>query len=75
MVLFPSVHFQLVGLPVERSEKFTTKGAQPDVGKAEKLACGWARHIKLIQLNSMDIQMDLTNVVGYIGFGFCFYEY
>lgn len=37
---FPKSHCQEVGLPVERSEKFTIRGEQPFCGVAEKLATG-----------------------------------
>ena len=37
---FPKFQFHDVGLPVERSWKFTIKGEQPDRGKPLKLATG-----------------------------------
>jgi hypothetical protein len=40
---FPKVQLQAVGLPEERSWKFTTRGEHPETGVAEKFAMGaWA---------------------------------
>jgi len=75
VVVFPRSHFQLVGFPVERSEKLTTRGAHPEVGVAEKLASGWARPNILKQHNRTDIQQVLTNVAMVIGIGLLLYEY
>ena len=38
IVPLPKSHFQLVGVPVERSENITTMGAQPVTGVAVKSA-------------------------------------
>ena len=45
MVPLPRSHCQLVGLPVDRSVKFTRSGAQPDIGVAEKFALNCALQI------------------------------
>jgi hypothetical protein len=75
IVPFPRSHFQEVGAPVERSEKFTTTGAHPESGVAEKFAIGCAMLVKQRMVNTMLTQLAFTRFVMVIGYGFCFYEW
>jgi hypothetical protein len=49
---FPKFHCQLVGLPVERSWKLITIGAQPDVWPAVKLAVGACAKQETLQMEN-----------------------
>ena len=71
-VPFPRSHFQLVGFPVELSVKFTSKGAQPDSGVAEKSAINCARevnawHNKIINRSHLQ-KTALRTAIGLLGF-------
>ena len=68
IVPFPRSHLQEVGLPVERSEKFTTTGAHPVNGVAEKFAAGCAKLFKQRMDNKTATQLVLTMVVVDIGY-------
>jgi hypothetical protein len=72
IVPFPRSHFQFVGLPVDRSVKFTRKGAQPDIGVAEKFAVSCALEInawesKIINRSHLQITA-LRTTIGLLGF-------
>jgi hypothetical protein len=72
VVPFPRSHCQLVGLPVDRSVKFTRRGAQPDIGVAEKFAASWARDTKAWESKLRNIShlqiTALGTAIGLLGF-------
>ena len=71
-VPFPKFQDHDVGLPVERSEKLTKSGAQPEIGVAEKFAVGRkAKLFKLRIVHSTNTPAVFTEFRMFIGIGFC----
>ncbi len=63
MVPFPRSHFQLVGLPVERSVKFTSKGEHPESGVAEKFAAGCENTLLVHKSNKITLRSLFIKLV------------
>jgi hypothetical protein len=63
MVPFPRSHFQLVGLPVERSVKFTSKGEHPESGVAEKFAAGCENNLPVHRSNRIILKSLFKSLV------------
>ncbi|GAA4727928.1 hypothetical protein GCM10023229_00990 [Flavisolibacter ginsenosidimutans] len=58
----PKSQNQVVGLPVDASEKLTTSGEQPDAGTAVKLAAGVCAHTIKDRHTQISVRMvDLRN--------------
>ena len=68
IVALPRSHFHCVGLPVERSVKFTTSGEQPDTGLAVNLAASCALEVNPSKTDSAIMMPVLTAYGAAIGF-------